>query len=282
MDDLEARLVRCFSSVFSDLTAEQVHDASAKSLPAWDSLTAVTLAAVLQEEFGLQINPTDLPELGSFEAVRDYIRRQGVSFQGEPGPTGRGTDAHFPQASPEHDDEPIVETPPRKHVRESPIRGVRNRLFQHLARILPGAQTLRVRLHRARGVQIGKGVWIGYDVILETSSPHLITIQDRAALSMRVTVIAHFRGDRGVRIEEDAFIGPGAIILPNVVIGRGAVVTAGSVVTRSVPPMTIVQGNPAVAVAQCEVPLTPEITLKEFSRRLKPLTLDKPIALSKE
>jgi serine acetyltransferase len=62
------------------------------------------------------------------------------------------------------------------------------------------------------------------------------------------------------------------IILPNVTIGRGAVVTAGSVVTQSVPPMTIVQGNPAVPIANCGIPLSPpEITLKEFSRRLRPL-----------
>ena len=39
-------------------------------------------------------------------------------------------------------------------------------------------------------------------------------------------------------------------MLPNVVIGRGSVVAAGSVVTTSVPPMTLVQGNPAKPVAQ--------------------------------
>ena len=160
---------------------------------------------------------------------------------------------------------------PRAEVKENLWRGIRNRLFQHLARTLPGARSLRVALHRARGVRIGEGVWIGYDVILDTSRPHLITIEDRASLSMRVTVIAHFRETQGVKIEQDAFIGPGAIILPNVTIGRGAVVTAGSVVTHSVPPMTLVQGNPAVPIATCGIPLSSEITLKEFSRRLKPL-----------
>ena len=156
-------------------------------------------------------------------------------------------------------------------MRENIFRGVTNRLFQLLARILPGAKTLRVVLHRARGVLIGKNVWIGYDVVLDTSRPHLITIEDEASLGMRVTVIAHFRELHGVKIEREAFIGPGAILLPNVVIGRGAVVTAGSVVTRSVPPMTVVQGNPAEPVAKCGVPLKSDVTLKEFSRRLKPL-----------
>jgi acetyltransferase-like isoleucine patch superfamily enzyme len=156
-------------------------------------------------------------------------------------------------------------------MREFLLRGFLNRVLQHLARIMPGAQSLRVMLHRARGVNIGKGVWIGYDVILETSRPHLITIEDGSTISMRATVIAHFKGAVGVKIERDAFVGPGVIILPNVVIGRGAVVTAGSVVTQSVPPMTIVQGNPAAPVARCGLPLAGDLTLKEFSRRLRPL-----------
>ena len=68
---------------------------------------------------------------------------------------------------------------------------------------------------------------------------------------IRSIIIAHFRGwERPVVIEEGAFLGPGVIVLPNVVIGRGSVVAAGSVVTTSVPPMTLVQGNPAKPVAQ--------------------------------
>lgn len=156
-------------------------------------------------------------------------------------------------------------------MKEPVLRGLINRLFQYLARVLPGGETLRVILHRSRGVHIGTDVFISEDVILETAYPYLITIEDRAWIGIRVTMIAHMRELRGVKIEHDAFIGPGVIILPNVTIGHGAVVTAGSVVTRSVPPMTVVQGNPAVPVATCEVPLTPGTTIKEFSRHLKPL-----------
>jgi serine acetyltransferase len=156
-------------------------------------------------------------------------------------------------------------------MRENLFRAFRNRVFQHLARILPGARTLRVHLHRARGVRIGNGVWIGYDVILETSRPHLIAIGDRASLSMRVTVVGHFKETQRVIIEDDVFVGPGAIILPNVVIGRGAVVTAGSVVTKSVPPMTVVQGNPATPIARCGLPLGCSASLRQFSRQLKPV-----------
>jgi acetyltransferase-like isoleucine patch superfamily enzyme len=157
-------------------------------------------------------------------------------------------------------------------VEESIVRGLKNRSFQLLARFLPGGQTLRVWLHRARGVHLGKDVFIGEDVVLETGYPELITIEDRACISVRVIVIAHMRERKGVKIERDVFIGPGAIILANVTIGHGAVVTAGSVVTRSVPPMTVVQGNPAIPVATCGLSLTPTTSMKEFSRRLKPLT----------
>jgi carbonic anhydrase/acetyltransferase-like protein (isoleucine patch superfamily) len=162
-------------------------------------------------------------------------------------------------------------------MKESILRGFLNRLLQHLARFLPGSQTLRVALHRARGVRIGEDVWIGYDVILDTSYPHLITIEDRCLIGIRATVLAHFKEDQGVKIERDAFIGPGAIILPNVVIGHGAVVTAGSVVTTSVPPLTVVRGNPAIPVAKCGIPLRPEVTMKEFSKNLKPFPSPKPV-----
>ncbi|HEV2393444.1 MAG TPA: acyltransferase [Verrucomicrobiae bacterium] len=120
-------------------------------------------------------------------------------------------------------------------------------------------------------MRIGKNVWIGYDAIIETSYPHLVTIGDGAAVGIRTTIIAHFREVQGVTIEPGVFIGPGAIIMPGVTIGRGAVVTAGSVVTQSVPPMTLAQGNPAKPVARIGLALDPKTTVRQFSRNLKPL-----------
>ena len=167
-------------------------------------------------------------------------------------------------------------------MRESRLRGLKIRLLQVLALYAPGATTLRVRLHRMRGVKIGEGAFIGTDAIIETSRPHLVSIGNEAAIGIRATIIAHFRhstkadqeGDEGeisVRIEDEAFIGPGVIILPNVTIGYGAVVNAGSVVTKSVPPLTMVQGNPAKPVARCTFPLGLKVPLKEFYRTLKPV-----------
>ena len=134
---------------------------------------------------------------------------------------------------------------------ESRLIGLRNRLLQLVAHFAPGARTLRVWLHRQRGVKMGRNVWIGYDVLLETSRPDLITIGDNTVISIRAMFVAHFREREGIRVGEDVFIGPGAIILPGVTIGRGSVITAGSVVAASVPASTMVQGNPAKPIANC-------------------------------
>lgn len=48
-----------------------------------------------------------------------------------------------------------------------------------------------------------------------------------------------------VIIKEHVWIGANVCILPGVTLGEGAIVGMGSVVTKSVPPCTIVGGNPA-------------------------------------
>ncbi len=160
---------------------------------------------------------------------------------------------------------------------EATAPGAVRRVLAILALYGPGAETFRVRLHRRRGVKIGSGCFIGTDVILETQFPQLVEIGDRVDVGMRTTVIAHQQGETAdetkpsVRIGDDVFIGPGSIILPHVTIGAGAVVTAGSVVTTSVPPLTMVRGNPAAPVATCKVPLGRSTPLREFYRGMRPV-----------
>jgi acyl carrier protein len=76
MPELDDRLTRCFASVFPALPPDQIHAASVESVPAWDSLAAVTLIAVLEQEFNIQIDLMEMPELTSYQAVRDYLQRQ--------------------------------------------------------------------------------------------------------------------------------------------------------------------------------------------------------------
>ena len=79
MDNLEHRLVRCFSSVFPALNEDQIRNASVDSVPDWHSLASVTLISVVQEEFGVQVGLTDLPNLVSFSAVQNYVQHHSTS-----------------------------------------------------------------------------------------------------------------------------------------------------------------------------------------------------------
>jgi len=73
MPEKYERLVRCFTSVFPMLAHNQVPTASMHSVPAWDSFGTVTLVAVLEQEFGLEIGLADFQDLVSFEAVLKYL-----------------------------------------------------------------------------------------------------------------------------------------------------------------------------------------------------------------
>jgi acetyltransferase-like isoleucine patch superfamily enzyme len=103
----------------------------------------------------------------------------------------------------------------------------------------------------AQSIVVGSRVVISYHVTIADCDFHPIDPESR-----RLDAIANAPGsDPGLRpplvakpvvIEDDAWIGVGAIVLKGVRIGRGARVLAGAVVTRDVPPFATVAGNPAV------------------------------------
>jgi acetyltransferase-like isoleucine patch superfamily enzyme len=87
--------------------------------------------------------------------------------------------------------------------------------------------------------RIGDHVLIATDVALINSDDHRFDIVGK-------TIWDSGRGDKGeIIVEDDVWIGHGAIVLSPARIGCGAIVAAGSVVTRDVPPYTIVAGVPA-------------------------------------
>ena len=90
------------------------------------------------------------------------------------------------------------------------------------------------------GITVGNDVFIGPKVNLITIN-HDVDPDNRSATYGRPIVI-----------EDKVWIGINSTILPGVRIGYGAIVGAGSVVTKDVPAMTIVAGNPARIIKTIE------------------------------
>jgi acyl carrier protein len=78
MDD-ERRLINCFQTVFPDLNDTEVFSATQASVPAWDSIGAITLVNVIEEEFQLQMDFDVLGELDSFPKILAHIQQLKVS-----------------------------------------------------------------------------------------------------------------------------------------------------------------------------------------------------------
>ena len=117
------------------------------------------------------------------------------------------------------------------------------------------------RMERS-GIWVGRDSLIGeYNVIRGQGG---VTIGDRVYTSPLVQILAvnHVFDDparpfveqgitaEGIAIEDDVWIGAGAIVTDGVRIGQGAVVAAGAVVTEDVPPHTVVAGVPARVVRE--------------------------------
>jgi len=90
------------------------------------------------------------------------------------------------------------------------------------------------------GVQLWDGLRVEDDVFI---GPNASFANDRFPRSK-----AHKDELMQTVIKSGASIGSGATILPGICIGQGAMVGAGAVVTESVPPNSIVVGNPAKIV----------------------------------
>jgi acetyltransferase-like isoleucine patch superfamily enzyme len=152
------------------------------------------------------------------------------------------------------------------------------RVLHKIALVSPGGFSIRPVLHRIRGVKIDEGVWVGQYVYIDGMYPEAVSIGKNAIISLRTSILTHLlSGFAGpVVIEEDVFVGPHCVILPNTRIGKGAVIKAGTVVSRNIPPGTFWGPPPPVKVADVEVPLTVEHSYGEFLRGMRPVRRRKP------
>ena len=94
-------------------------------------------------------------------------------------------------------------------------------------------------------IDIGNNVLIASDVKIYTAT-HTTDVVGRTNSQENKKISGCFcrTFSRPVRIEDNVWIGGGAILLPGVVIGRNSVIGAGSVVTRSIPENCVAVGNP--------------------------------------
>jgi acyl carrier protein len=76
MNDYEVRLLKCFDAVFPELSESELRAATTSNLDTWDSIAGVTLITLIEEEFGIELEPEDLERLVSFESVLSYLRQK--------------------------------------------------------------------------------------------------------------------------------------------------------------------------------------------------------------
>lgn len=93
-------------------------------------------------------------------------------------------------------------------------------------------------------ITIGNNVLMGGGVKIYTSDFHSLNYKDRRDW----IADSSQKKSSPVIIQDDVFIGAGAIILKGVTIGARSIVGAGSVVTKNIPPDEIWAGNPARCV----------------------------------
>lgn len=100
-------------------------------------------------------------------------------------------------------------------------------------------------------IQFGQGCVVNCDAefgnsVLIAKNVSFLNRDDHRIDVVGKTIWDSPRGDAfKVVVEDDVWIGHGAIILSGVTIGRGSVVAAGSVVTKDIPPYSIAAGVPA-------------------------------------
>lgn len=114
------------------------------------------------------------------------------------------------------------------------------------------------------GIKIGKDSLVGEYTVIRGQGG--VEIGDRVYTSPFTQIIAvnHVFDDpeqpfidqgitaEGIQIEDDVWIGSGAIITDGIRVGKGAVVAAGSVVTQDVPAHSVVAGVPAKPIRDIE------------------------------
>lgn len=124
-----------------------------------------------------------------------------------------------------------------------------------------GHQTILKAYYKNR-MTIGSETWIGQQCFFHSAGGLHIGAHVGIGPGVRIITSAHEEAGREipilfspvkfneVRIEDDADIGAGAIVMPGVTIGRGAQIGAGAVVTNDIPAYSVAIGVPARVIRE--------------------------------
>jgi len=120
---------------------------------------------------------------------------------------------------------------------------------------------VRCEAFRASGVEIGIDVFISIGLVVLDNYQPIVRIGDRVDFGNYVSLVAASSPDHSllrhhpevansciatlpISIEDDVWVGSGAIILPGITIGEKSIVGAGAVIREDVPPYSVVAGVP--------------------------------------
>lgn len=139
-------------------------------------------------------------------------------------------------------------------------RKIKNIILFRLAYFCP-FNSWRIRMHRWRGVHIGKNVYVGQHCVIDNAYPEYIYIEDNVGLAGEITILAHtnpyihFENILAsqvapVLIKDGAIVSVRSVVLLGVTIGTKSIVSAGTIVDKDVPDYTFVRGNPMEIVTE--------------------------------
>ena len=116
------------------------------------------------------------------------------------------------------------------------------------------------------GCHVGKDVFIGDSVKVDSGHADMLYIDDHAHIAGGTRLLCHQRdlsnycvGDdyaklgyivKPIHLGKGSLVGMESFVMPGVTIGEGAIVGAGSLVTKDVPAWTVATGRPAKVVRQ--------------------------------
>lgn len=136
-----------------------------------------------------------------------------------------------------------------------PSHHFRRAIYRHLLGMKLGHHSTihwRCRLRHPKGIEIGNHSIIGNDSFLDGRKGLRIGNCVVTGSEVAIYTLQHDIDDPyfvavggKVIIDDYAYLGPRAMILPSVRIGYGSVIMAGAIVTKDVPDFAVVGGIPA-------------------------------------